>query len=829
MSNFNLNTALGPAFQLSMKAEQEFTLTVGTKSSSLFAGGGEQGPQGIQGPQGEIGPMGPQGIQGPIGLTGPTGATGADSVVPGPTGPMGPQGIPGSDADAVDVAAAQAARAGSEAAQSAAETAETNAETAEASAEGHKDDAEAAQAASIAAQAISEAARDGSVASAASIGMYADTTIAAALVTGLAAAAEGETFHATGDDVDYIGIYKDLSGVASEQAKYPKSSTLNNVQSEALGLINLDGGDAALTNIAGRPRIYNGDPAKFYSFGYLWFDSLSGGRLRIEIREADDTVGTNISTVADYHVGAGVATSGVEVVLVPEANGSGITADVPVDLSGYWVNNRYSQGTAATVYSTEGISPTAHVDTPGWVTRTGAVALSKINSEYQIADAFKDATDDYARRLFGRGKINGADPDDLTWLNYETAHFSGIPLYRIRIWLHSTKIGGGAVAYWSKQSATVLDASNLPPSIYMTMKSDGFTVAGTDSNGDALQEKGVTAVFTMNWAELDWSVTSPTTYTTAAETSVGQRAIITSDEIERAWLTGVVAPERRITIGATNGEYATVVAAVQSIEDATLATTLTRSTYPITDQAAPEWPLVFEVVDTLAEEVGTFEEAGIWQPQLRIPHGGFLKLRHDTHLYRAAGASGNSSPVVEMSGTSVVELGRGLVENQDEDGYVFHIDEGNTKSGRNGGGPMRRRLQSIIRNGTLKGNVGTATSFLVGAGLADGQTILFDDVIFERASGSTFDIATVMCHGSPSSDDPGTLRFRNCRVKNEAVTQGLVKVIKSTTGPHRHVLIVEDCKTANGISWENSAGDGLPGWIAQGQMSGVTIPAEMEP
>lgn len=118
--NLDLNAALGPAFeltalpgpsfQLSMSAEQEFTLTVGTKSSSLFAGGGEQGPQGIQGiqgeqgiqgiqgPQGDIGPMGPQGPQGIQGETGPqglTGPTGADSIIPGPTGPQGPIGPTG--------------------------------------------------------------------------------------------------------------------------------------------------------------------------------------------------------------------------------------------------------------------------------------------------------------------------------------------------------------------------------------------------------------------------------------------------------------------------------------------------------------------------------------------------------------------------------------------------------------------------------------------------------------------------------------------------------------------------------------------------------------
>lgn len=83
--------------------------------------------------------------------------------------------------------------------------------------------------ASAASAAAAEAALDGTIAAAASIGMYADTTLAAALVTGLAAAAEGDTFHATGADVDYVGVYKDVSGVAVEQVRYPTADAVNAV------------------------------------------------------------------------------------------------------------------------------------------------------------------------------------------------------------------------------------------------------------------------------------------------------------------------------------------------------------------------------------------------------------------------------------------------------------------------------------------------------------------------------------------------------------------------------------------------------------------------
>lgn len=102
-----LNTQLGPLFELKVETEKPFNLQVGTKTSSLFAGGGEQGPQGEQGIQGIQGIAGDQGIQGPIGLTGDTGPVGPEgpqgiqgdigpaSTVPGPQGATGPKGDTG--------------------------------------------------------------------------------------------------------------------------------------------------------------------------------------------------------------------------------------------------------------------------------------------------------------------------------------------------------------------------------------------------------------------------------------------------------------------------------------------------------------------------------------------------------------------------------------------------------------------------------------------------------------------------------------------------------------------------------------------------------------
>lgn len=86
-----------------------------------------------------------------------------------------------------------------------------------------------------------EAARDSATLIAATRGAYRDTTIAAAISAGIAALVDGDTFTASADDVDYIGLYVINTGAASEIAKLPLSDYIVPVfdtyaQAVALGL-----------------------------------------------------------------------------------------------------------------------------------------------------------------------------------------------------------------------------------------------------------------------------------------------------------------------------------------------------------------------------------------------------------------------------------------------------------------------------------------------------------------------------------------------------------------------------------------------------------------
>lgn len=94
-------------------------------------------------------------------------------------------------------------------------------------------DGHAIDAMNAAAQA--QAALDATTLIAATSGAYRATTISAAIAQGVAALAVGQTFTATADDVDYIGLYRiDAGPVASEVARYPSANRIRAIRSEHL-------------------------------------------------------------------------------------------------------------------------------------------------------------------------------------------------------------------------------------------------------------------------------------------------------------------------------------------------------------------------------------------------------------------------------------------------------------------------------------------------------------------------------------------------------------------------------------------------------------------
>lgn len=88
--------------------------------------------------------------------------------------------------------------------------------------------AAASEAAAEVAQDLTEDARDTALLAVSAVGVFVDTTIAAAKTTALGATSVGETFLATGSDVDYVALFRHDSGpVATDlNLQYPKVSAI---------------------------------------------------------------------------------------------------------------------------------------------------------------------------------------------------------------------------------------------------------------------------------------------------------------------------------------------------------------------------------------------------------------------------------------------------------------------------------------------------------------------------------------------------------------------------------------------------------------------------
>lgn len=84
----------------------------------------------------------------------------------------------------------------------------------------------------VAAADRAEDARDAAQAIAGSAGAFTAPTIASAIANGLDATTPGDTFTATGDDVNYIGIYRNDAGVATEIARMATNGAYLEVREE---------------------------------------------------------------------------------------------------------------------------------------------------------------------------------------------------------------------------------------------------------------------------------------------------------------------------------------------------------------------------------------------------------------------------------------------------------------------------------------------------------------------------------------------------------------------------------------------------------------------
>ncbi len=573
---------------------------------------------------------------------------------------------------------------------------------------------------------------------------------------------------------------------------------------ERLGFFAVPLADDDFLRIVGL-ELVGASPSAGYYVSDLFRDDVSGGRFQFLLKRASDDVtvaGVGASGSAIDPAGF----TGQKTIPLVTLNSSGITGSVTVDF-----------GDGSPRFAATGTASNALLANHRAILTTAAFtdAVEEIAAEaaaaglLQSSDLFAGgAGDSYAKRLMRGGVIGGGDPDDTYWINYETIYFSGIPLYRVQFFLCSARYGGDVIARWGAQAATE-GALYKPASVYLTNSADGSRPFGDDP--------GVTLHMDVDWAAVEWTH-AETEYADGAATGIHPANVKTADEVQAAWLhPSGPAWARRVTVGATTGDYATIVAAINAITIPDALLTVTRTSYPASNLCSPERPLLIEVVEAHTEEVTPFTHLGVGQSPLNLPHGCILRTRPDTNIWMN---SAGTEPLMEANFTCLVD-GGGLFD-QRGPGYTVHSDNFNGISEPGGGDPnvQRRRIQTVFRGVHLRHRVDNATPN-IGGGTGDGQYILIDQVYCSRDANTT-GTDYLFWHTSPNETIPATIHLRRV-LSNAADVAGvaLLSLSKIYTATVRHNVIVEDsdCKR---VEVANSVG-GAPGFIRRGLLSGATV------
>lgn len=431
--------------------------------------------------------------------------------------------------------------------------------------------------------------------------------------------------------------------------------------------------------------------------------------------------------------------------------------------------------------------------------------------------ATEDATDAYFRRWIRGIVITGMDADDVPFMRYESIFFPGIPLYRIALRLHSTKLGGVEVARYAFQQATdPVAGGQLPEVVQLTAMADGAHI------GD---DPGIAAVVVQDLDAIEWTHT-PVTVSTVAETGIEPGHIVTTEDIRNRWLADMVPPDRRFTVGAVSGDYATIALARAAIENPLAAGTISRTTYPSSHICTPATPCLIDVVDPdHVEQAVPFNYLGIWQSNLRLPHGCILRIRHDTLIYMD---DASTAPVMEVNFTNRIE-GTGTIE-QRGSGYVLHIDNANGISDPSPTDPqiMRRAIQTVIGPVTLRKTHDDATP-LIGSGISNQQDIELRGTHLERTvnvAGTDF----ILVHTSPDQTHPGRIVLDGVTSNaDDFAGVALLTVTKSHANEVRHGIrvVASDCPK---IEEGNSVG-GDPGFVRLCNLvgQGIVVTGDLEP
>lgn len=419
-----------------------------------------------------------------------------------------------------------------------------------------------------------------------------------------------------------------------------------------------------------------------------------------------------------------------------------------------------------------------------------------------------DATDDFARGWIRDIQIAGLDADDVPYINYQR-EIIGAPYFRLKIFLHSTKLAGAVVAQFTTEAATA--PPTFEDTITLSMVSNGAVQPGY---------VGVSATIKFDWTFGAWNQPL-TVYANSAATGIAPGRVQAAEETRSTYRAPAMAKPavEHIRVSPT-GDFTTAVAAVAAVENVLYGNPTTRSTYPSSGRCAITRSVLIDIVGTAhTEQVIAFTNSGIDQSPLRIIDGMTLRLRPDTLIYVDSVGS-PTSPVVEFNSNGRIE-GTGTLENR-RSGYVVHVDNFGVLSIPNANGAMRHMLTTYFGGVTLR-KTQNNNDPMVGMGIANRQAIIFDGTRFDKVSGAST-APMIYCHTSPNTVMAGQIELRG--VTSNAPVIALAK--SHTLGSARHGILIEASDVTT-VTHANENGTTGSGWIRLGTASGVTYDAALAP
>ncbi|WP_447727286.1 hypothetical protein [Sphingomonas koreensis] len=150
-----------------------------------------------------------------------------------------------------------------------------------------------------------------------------------------------------------------------------------------------DSAPAAVTDNVLWARGYGIDRTKFYYFRALAFTGLAGF-LRVQIRQADDNVGTNAIDFAGLTLNPGTGLTGEKTLFIPGSSGKGFDIRFDFNAGGAWAGSIFDGGTFATL----GLSQGTFANTEG---QDGDINRLARAQSHEIAAMGSKVFEDYVR------------------------------------------------------------------------------------------------------------------------------------------------------------------------------------------------------------------------------------------------------------------------------------------------------------------------------------------------------------------------------------------------------------------------------------------------